>query len=122
MCEKSVFSVVAFLVLVFSNSASALSLKVDFGNVGQPVKSGWEEFTGNGDNEIDPKTEVFDANGVSVSVSLRSGVYNDSGYRHYGGGDLGGDMVYPHNYNGPVNGRIILSLGNLPAGSYTLTS
>jgi len=120
--EKFVFSLVAFLVMVVSNSASALSLKVDFGDVGQPEKSGWEEFTGNGNDEIDPKTEVFDAGGFSISVSLRTGVLNDSGYRHYGGGDLGGDMVYPDNYNGPVNGRVILTLGNLPAGSYTLTS
>ncbi|MHC4478380.1 MAG: lamin tail domain-containing protein [Planctomycetota bacterium] len=122
MRGKLILSVFILLLATGIDAASGFSLKVDFGDVGQPVKPGWQEFTGNGNNEDDPKTEIYDVNGQSVSVSVRTGVDNDSGYRHYGGGDLGGDMVYPDNYNGPVNGRVILTLGNLPAGNYTLVS
>ncbi|HUT29502.1 MAG TPA: lamin tail domain-containing protein, partial [Sedimentisphaerales bacterium] len=106
----------------WANNADAFPMRVDIGNTGQPIKAGWLEFTGNGNNETDPKVEVYDVNGVSVTVSIRTGVLNDSGYRWYGGGDLGGDMVYPDNSNGPVNGRVILTLGGLPAGPYELTS
>jgi hypothetical protein len=120
--EKLIPLVSILLLGALVDTASGFSLKVDFGNAGQPVKAGWQEFTGNGNNETDPKTEIYDVDGQSVSVSVRTGVINDSGYRLYGGGDLGGDMVYPDDENGPVNGRVILTLGNLPAGNYTLVS
>jgi hypothetical protein len=103
-------------------SASAFSLKVDIGNIGQPVKAGWEEFSCDDNNEPDPNTQVFDVNGQNIGVSIRTGVLDDSGYRSYGGGDLGGDMVYPDNFDGPADGSVILVLGNLVAGRYSLTS
>ncbi len=102
--------------------AAGFPLKVDFGDIGQPVKAGWHEFSGDHNDEIDPKTLVFDVDGTAVSVSVQTGVLNDSGYRTYDGGDLGGDMVYPDTYYGQINGRVILTLGNLPAGSYELVS
>ena len=91
MLRRLAFSVFVLVCLVYS--ASAFSLKVDIGNIGQPVKAGWEEFSGDGNNEIDPNTQVYDVNGRSISVSIRTGVLDDSGYRSYGGGDIGGDMV-----------------------------
>ncbi|MHC4146403.1 MAG: Calx-beta domain-containing protein, partial [Planctomycetota bacterium] len=122
MRKKLILSVSIFLLGALVDAASGFPLKVDFGDIGQPVKAGWEEFTGNHNGESDPKTVIYDVNGQSISVSVRTGVLNDSGYRLYGGGDLGGDMVYPDNNNGPVNGRVVLTLGNLPAGDYSLSS
>jgi len=122
MDRKLVLAGLAVLLMVVVEGALGFSLKVDFGDTGQAVKAGWEEFTGNGNNEIDPKSEFYNVDGVSVGVSVQTGVLNDSGYRDYGGGDLGGDMVYPDNYNGSVNGRVILTLGNLPAGNYEVVS
>ncbi|MHC4387502.1 MAG: Calx-beta domain-containing protein, partial [Planctomycetota bacterium] len=122
MCRKLTFLVFTVPLFCLVNSTFGFSLSVDFGDVGQPVKAGWQEFTGNHNDEIDPKTEIYSVEEFSISVSVETGVSNDSGYRSYGGGDLGGDMVYPDTYVGPVNGRVILTLGNLPAGSYELTS
>ena len=117
---RSLFCILPWLSLV--SNAQAFPLRVDIGNIGQPVKPGWEEFSGNGSNEIDPKTEVYLVDGRSIAVSLRTGVLDDSGYRTYGGGALGGDMLYPDNQYGTIGGRVILMLGNLPAGDYVLTS
>jgi hypothetical protein len=122
MCRKLTFLLFAVSLLALANSTLGFPLRVDIGDTGQPVKAGWEEFTGNHNDEDDPKTESYDVNGLSISMSVQTGVDNDSGYRDYGGGDLGGDMVYPDSFDGPANGRVILTLGNLPAGSYMLTS
>ncbi|MHC4619420.1 MAG: Calx-beta domain-containing protein, partial [Planctomycetota bacterium] len=122
VCTRLTFRVFLFVPLVIVGSAEAFPLRVDIGDIGQPVKAGWQEFSGNRNNEIDPKTEVYLVNGRNISVTLRTGVLNDSGYRNYAGGDLGGDMLYPDNQYGPVNGSVILSLGNLAAGEYVLIS
>jgi len=122
VCRKLVFLVLTILLIGPANTSLAFSLRVDFGDIGQPVKAGWQAFSGDHNKENDPKTELYDVNGLSISVSVETGVQNDSGYRSYGGGELGGDMVYPDTYDGPVNGRVILTLGNLPAGNYMLTS
>jgi len=116
------FSVLFAVVLVptLINGALAFSLKVDIGESGQTVKPGWEEFSGAHSNDADPASYLVD--GLSIAVALRTGVLGDSGYRNYGGGDLGGDMLYPNDSDGPVNGRVILTLSNLPVGNYTLTS
>ena len=73
----------------------AFSLKVDMGDGGQSVKPGWEEFTSDGNDEIDPKTEVYDVDGLSVSVSVRTGILNDSGYRDYGNDVVNWDANEP---------------------------
>ncbi|MHC4624932.1 MAG: Calx-beta domain-containing protein, partial [Planctomycetota bacterium] len=122
MCTRLTFRVFLVVPLVIVGSAQAFPLRVDIGDIGQPVKAGWQEFSGNHNNEIDPKTEVYLVDGRNISVTLRTGVLNDSGYRTYTGGDLGRDMLYPDNQYGPVSGRVILRLGNLAAGDYILTS
>jgi len=122
MLKKTVLLLCLVFITFGLENADAFLFQLDIGDTGQPVKAGWEEFTGNGNNESDPKTEIYNVGGLSISVSLQTGNINDSGYRDYGGGDLGGDMVYPDDENGPVDGRVILTLGDLPAGEYTLTS
>ena len=122
MCRKLILSVFIGLLLGLVNSVLAFPLMVDIGDTGQTVKAGWEEFTGDGNNETDPKTESYLVGALTISVSIETGFTNDSGYRDYGGGDLGGDMVYPDDHYGSVEGRVILTFGNLPAGDYILTS
>ncbi|MHC4213975.1 MAG: Calx-beta domain-containing protein, partial [Planctomycetota bacterium] len=122
MLKKAVLLLSLVLITVGLENADAFLFQLDIGDLGQPVKAGWDEFSGNANNESDPKTEIYDVNGLSISVSIQTGLIDDSGYRYYGGGDLGGDMVFPDNFNGPVNGRVILTLGNLPVGDYTLAS
>ncbi|MHC4573473.1 MAG: Calx-beta domain-containing protein, partial [Planctomycetota bacterium] len=122
MSNKLTFPVLVIVLLGVPCGAGAFPLRVDVGNIGQVVKPGWAEFSGNGNEEPDPKTEVFQVGELSITVVLRTGVINDSGYRSYGGGELGGDMLYPDDYYGSVNGRVILTLCNLPAGDYILTS
>ena len=122
MLRRLVFAVCVVVTSVCAGNVWGFSLKVDIGDIGQPVKAGWDEFSGDGNNETDPKTEVYDVDGRIISVAIATGVLNDSGYRSYGGGDIGGDMVYPDNSNGSVNGRVFLTLGNLASGQYILTS
>jgi len=81
VCRKLISSVFIVSLLGLANNSSAFPLRVDIGDVGQGVKSGWEEFSGNGNNENDPKTEIYDVCGLSITVALRTGVLNDSGYR-----------------------------------------
>jgi hypothetical protein len=90
MCRKLTFLVFTVPLFCLVNSTFGFSLSVDFGDVGQPVTAGWQEFTGNHNDEIDPKTEIYSVEEFSISVSVETGVSNDSGYRSYGGGDLGG--------------------------------
>jgi hypothetical protein len=124
------YRIVLYLVSIVAllgaaDGTSALPLKLDVGDMGQDVKSGWEEFTGDGDNQIDPKAVVYHIDELEITVSLETGVLNDSGYRdysQYGGGDLGADMLYPDEYSGPFNGCIILALSGLPARRYIVTS
>ncbi|MHC4346084.1 MAG: Calx-beta domain-containing protein, partial [Planctomycetota bacterium] len=122
MCKKWILLVCFVCLPGLAERALGFGLNVDIGNTGQPIKTGWQEFSGDGNNETDPKTEVYLVGAVSISVSIETGYAHDSGYRSYGGGDLGGDMVYPDNHNGPVEGRVVLTLGGLPADSYVLTS
>ncbi|MHC4659297.1 MAG: Calx-beta domain-containing protein, partial [Planctomycetota bacterium] len=120
MYRRLILSVIIGLLPGLVNNSSAFPLKVDIGDTGQPVKSDWEEFSGAHNQDADPVTYMVD--GLSITVGLGTGYAGDSGYRHYGGGDLGGDMLYPNDYYGPVNGRVILTLSNLPADDYILTS
>ncbi|MHC4497788.1 MAG: lamin tail domain-containing protein [Planctomycetota bacterium] len=122
MCRKLIFSVFIGFLLGLVDSVLAFPLKVDIGDIGQTVKPGWEEFSGDHNNEVDPKTESYLVGELTISVSIETGFTNDSGYRDYGGGDLGGDMVYPDDHDGSVEGRVILTLGSLPTSDYTLTS
>ncbi|MHC4498816.1 MAG: lamin tail domain-containing protein, partial [Planctomycetota bacterium] len=122
MYRRLILSVIIGLLPGLVNNSSAFPLKVDIGDIGQPVKSGWEEFSGDGDVQLDPKTEIYDVYGLSITVSLRAWILDDSDYRDYGGGDLGGDMMYPDLGTGPMLGRLALTLSNLPADDYVLTS
>ena len=101
-----------------------LELKLDFGQDNQDVADGYQEFSD--EKEVDtPTTKTFD--GIDVTIAIAGGA--TAGYRNYqdscsGGGDLGGDYVYPDDpgTNGPGVGTVILTLGNLSAGDYTLVS
>jgi len=97
-------------------------LKLDIGADDQPLKEGWEEFSAGAVVDT-PTTKSY--GGIDVTISI--GNNHAAGYRNYqycGGGDLGGDFVYPDDktYNGPVDGSVILTLANLSAGDYTLLS
>ncbi|MHC4362290.1 MAG: hypothetical protein ACYSTZ_05640, partial [Planctomycetota bacterium] len=125
MCKRLLFLVPLISLAGLANKSLAFQLRVDIGKVNQTVKAGWEEFSGDGNYETDPKTEVYQVGEFSITVALRTGVLNDSGYRDYssyGGGPLGADMLYPDDEDGPTDGRVILTLGNLPAGDYILNS
>ena len=116
------FSFVFFSLLFgLVNTAMAFALKVDIGEQGQQVKAGYEEFTG--EHEAGAETRSFYVEGTTVDVTISIGNNNVAGYRDYSGGLLGKDMVYPDDdeITGPVDGSIILALGNLPAGDYSLT-
>ena len=108
--------VVLSLLLGLVNIAMAFPLKVDVGETGQQVKAGWEEFTGT--HEAGAETRSFNVDGTTVDVTISISNNNVAGYRDYSGGLLGKDMVYPDDdeKTGPVDGSIILALGNLPAG------
>lgn len=102
----------------------AVELKVDFGQNDQRVKGGFQQFSA-GKEENDPVTRTYD--GIDVTIAIAGGA--TAGYRNYqescsGGGDLGGDYVYPDDpgTTGPGVGTVILTLGGLPAGSYSLVS
>jgi len=102
----------------------AVDLKIDFGQDNQPVKDGFQEFSA-GKEENDPVTRAY--GDIDVTVAIAGGV--TAGYRNYqesctGGGDLGGDYVYPDNPDttGPGVGTVIITLGGLPAGSYSLVT
>jgi len=88
-------------------------LNVDIGPEGQPVETDWEEF--NGGHVVGAETRTYNVDGTNIDVTISIGNDNDAGYRNYGGGVLGGDMVYPDDAstNGPVDGSVILAFGNL---------
>ncbi|MHC4387740.1 MAG: lamin tail domain-containing protein, partial [Planctomycetota bacterium] len=119
------YSISIVALLGMADCTLALPLKVDIGDIGQDVKSGWEEFSGDANDQSDPKTVVYHIDELEITVSLETGVLNDSNYRDYsqfGGGDLGADMLYPDEYSGPFNGCIFLTLSGLPARRYIVTS
>ena len=99
-----------------------LELKVDIGADGQTVKAGYMGFSAG--HQVGTETRNFTVNDLNISVAISIGNGNEAGYRNYDGGDLGKDMVYSDNASasGPTDGSIILTLANLPAGSYTLLS
>jgi len=103
-----------------------LELKIDFGQNNQYVKEGFQEFSADKE-ETSPVTRVYDDD-ISVTIAI-AGDMTTAGYRNYqdscsGGGDLGGDYVYPDSPDstGPTEGSVIMTLGGLPAGGYTLVS
>jgi len=102
--------------------APVVQLQVDVGATGQPVKAGWEYFSGG--HTVAAETRTYDVGGTAIDVTIAIGNANMAGYRDYGGGNLGGDMVYPDDISdsGPVDGSVILTLGNLPAGDYSVTA
>ena len=105
---------------------SIADLNVDIGSDDpgqQPLKGGYQAFTGPHE-QTGPLTKSFDFDGANVSVTIAIGNNNVAGYRNYGGGELTGDMVYPddQDYQGPDAGSVILTLGGLPAGDYTLVA
>jgi len=99
-----------------------VNLNVDIGTYGQPIKEGFEEFSG--DHTAGAETRQYDVDGNTISVTITIGNNNVAGYRDYGGGALGGDMVYPDDISsaGPVDGSVIVTFGGLPAGRYLLLS
>ena len=122
MTKKMIICLVLVCGLV---SGAYADLKVDIGSNDpsqQPVNPGWEEFTG--PHEAQAETRSFNFDGTNVSVTIGIGNNNVAGYRNYGGGVLGGDMVYPDDdaYQGPEAGSVILTFGGLASGNYSLKS
>ncbi|MHC4666658.1 MAG: Calx-beta domain-containing protein, partial [Planctomycetota bacterium] len=123
MCKRLLFLVPLISLAALSNRSLAFQLRVDIGETGQPVKAGWQEFSAN--HNVGTESRTYMVDGLSIGVELRTGHEADSGYRDYndhGGGDLGADMLYPNDYDGPVDGRVVLTFSNVPAGDYILTS
>ncbi|HUT29503.1 MAG TPA: lamin tail domain-containing protein [Sedimentisphaerales bacterium] len=110
------------ILLGLVNVAGAFALKVDIGADGQPVKPGWQEFSGG--HTVGPQYREFLVDGITIGVDIRIGNDNGAGYRNYGGGLLGGDMVYPDDdsFTGPIDGSVIMTISNLPAANYNLIS
>ena len=104
------------------DTAPVVELKVDIGATGQPVKAGWEQFSGA--HTVGPEIRTYDVGGTMVDVIISIGNGHMAGYRDYEGGELGGDMVYPDDESdsGPVDGSVILTLANIPAADYSLTA
>ncbi|MHC4212399.1 MAG: lamin tail domain-containing protein [Planctomycetota bacterium] len=119
MSKNLALPILAISLFAQATSTSAFPLKVDIGDIGQPIKTGWEPITGNHNNNEPPETFLVDGLNITVGIVVGTGV---CGYRDYGGGDLGGDMVYPDSGTGPLGGRTILTLSDLPAAAFTLTS
>ena len=119
MIKKAVLLLSLVLITVALENADAFLFQLDIGDTGQPVKTGWEEFTGNHDNNEPPKTYLVDGLSITVDLTVGDGT---CGFRNYGGGDLGGDMVYPGSGTGPAGGKVILTLSNLPPGEFSLAS
>ena len=102
-----------------------VDLKVDFGQNGQDVKAGFQEFSDEKDSST-VTTRYFD--GIDVTIHIGTDATATAGYRNYqgdcGGGDLGGDFVYPDDNeaegHGPGIGSVVVTFPNLPAGSYSL--
>ncbi|MGI9568493.1 MAG: Calx-beta domain-containing protein, partial [Desulfobulbia bacterium] len=117
--KKPVLLLYLGFMAVGLENADAFLFRLDIGDTGQTVKTGWNEFTGDGNRNEPPKVYSVDGSSITVDLAVGSGV---CGFRDYGGGDLGGDMVYPDSGTGPVGGRIFLTLTDLPAGEYTLTA
>jgi len=111
-------------LLFVAASVSPADLKVDFGDDGQRVKAGYQEFTGSHNTSAQSKN--FDFDGTNVTVNVATGSEGDVGFRDYtseGGGEpLGADFVYPNDNNGRDAGRVILTLTGLEGGEYTLVS
>ncbi len=121
--NKKIICLIAYIFsLSLINNAMALPLQVDIGRDGQPLKAGWQRFDGPHDSVREEKNFDFDGTTVSVAISIGNG--HPAGYRDYGGGAMGGDMVYPEDdsHSGPVDGSVILTLNNIPAGRYLLTA
>ena len=102
-----------------------VDLKVDFGMNGQRVKAGFQEFSDEKDSST-VTTRSFD--GIDVTIHIGTDATATAGYRNYqetcSGGDLGGDYVYADENDSPGHGpgisSVVMTLGNLPAGSYSL--
>ena len=99
-----------------------VELKVDVGAYGQPIADGFEEFSG--DHVVGAQTRDYDVDGNTISVTISIGNNNYAGYRDYGGGLLGGDMVYADDIAdaGPVDGSVVVTFSGLRAGGYSLIS
>jgi len=121
---RRLFSIAVWtLILGLAGSAGAFPLKVDIGADGQLVKPGWQEFSAG--HAVGCESRIFDVDGLATGVEICIGNNNTAGYRnYYPGGDLGGDMVYPDSEGdrGPIDGSVILTLRDLPAGEYSLFS
>jgi hypothetical protein len=119
MLKKTILLLFLFFLMFDPENADAFLFQLDIGDTGQTVKVGWEEFTGSHNINEPPKTYLIDGHSITVGLAVGSGL---CGFRDYGGGDLGGDMVYPDSSTGPGGGRVNFTLSDLPVGQYSLTS
>jgi len=111
---RVVWAAVFFIFTLSQAATAAFPIKVDVG--GGNLKSGWIRMpdAGNGNDG------VVTVDGITFTASCY--LPGDEKWRNFAGGDLGGDYFDCDDGYGDPEGSIILTIANLPAGTYEFTS
>jgi len=114
MHRKSILLVFVVSLLGLADNAPAFPIRVDVG--GGSLKAGWTRMPDAGYGNDGQVT----VEGVDFVASCY--LAGDEKWRSYAGGEIGGDYFDCDNGYGDPEGSIILTISNLPAGSYEFTS
>jgi len=133
MCKKSFF-IVSVVLLGRISGVSAMELKVDIGCPGQEasgyLKEGWVAFNGTlcADNEPGVAVANIGGSGIDVAITTANPLDNayrtqgDDGIEMYTGDELGRDYVSADNGASLAECTMTMTLSNLPAEHYALTT
>jgi hypothetical protein len=120
-----IISVISLLVFAGTPSGQAIDLKVDVGCPGSAVKPGWTAFNGSACSGSTAPLTVSNLGGSGINVTVTVGNTSDNAYRSsssYSGDEMGRDYVSADNGASQSECAMTMTLSNLPAGTYALTS
>ena len=133
MCKR-LFFIVSVVLLWQISGVSAMELKVDVGCLGQQasgyLKEGWVAFDGTACEGAVPGVTVANIGGSGIDVAITTGNPLDNAYRTQGddvvemytGDELGRDYVSADDSNSLAECTMTMTLSNLPAEHYALTT
>ena len=129
MCKKFMFLIFLVPVLGLVSSVSAVEFKVDVGCPDQEsagnLKEGWVAFNGTVCSGATGPVTVTNIGGSGIDVAITIGNTSDNAYRspgEYTGDELGRDYVSADDSISQADCTITMTLSNLPAAGYTLTT
>ncbi len=131
---RKLFFIVSVVLVGLISGVSAMELKVDIGCPGQEaggyLKEGWVAFDGTACTGAVPGVAVANIGGSGIDVAITTGNPLDNAYRTQGddgiemytGDELGRDYVSADDSNSLAECTMTMTLSNLPAEHYALTT